>query len=207
MIKKSWLVQIVLAFILTSPLTTASAAVKPGAVCKKPGQIQQVASTTFVCANTGSKSVWIIAGSTGTKKATPKASPSSVKQSPTSKPSTINNCTTGVGVKLLTQIVNDRYGLATLQIQNPLKCTVSYTITGPLTCNHYKQMRTPISGMSSGTLSPNQSVSYYPQQAFQPANQTCQQFQRASGAGPEYGAGILVFSGPSYPAVITGVSN
>lgn len=199
--------RIVLVLMLTSPLTTATAAVKPGAVCKKPGQIQQVGATTFVCANIGSKSVWITTGSTATKKVVPKASPSSVKQSPTSKPSTVNNCTTGVGVRLQTQIVNDNYGLATLQIQNPLKCTVSYTMTGPLTCNHYKQMRTPISGMSSGTLSPNQLVRYYPQQAFQPAYQTCQQFQRAAGAGPEYGAGILVFAGSSYPAVITGVSN
>lgn len=205
--KKLWVVQVVLLSMFASPLSGASAAIKPGSSCSKPGQIQQAGSTTYVCANTGKKSVWIAAGSNtkATTKPATKATTSTKTASPTPTPT--NSCTTGVGVRLQTQIVNDNYGLATLQIQNPLKCTVSYTISGQLTCNHYKQMRTPISAMSSGTLRPNETVRYYPQQAFQPAYQTCQQYQRASGAGPEYGAGILVFASSSYPATISGVSN
>jgi hypothetical protein len=213
--KKIWIVQIALISIFATPLTQASAAIKPGSACSKPGQIQQSGGTTYVCASTGKKSVWIAAGSTSTQstkptpKATAKATPkaTTVTKTATPTPSPTNSCTTGVGLRLQTQIVNDNYGLATLEIKNPLKCTISYTITGQLTCNHYKQMRTPISGMSYGTLRPNETVRYYPQQAFQPAYQTCQQYQRASGAGPEYGAGILGFASYSYPATITGVSN
>ena len=201
--KKILLIHLVIMTMFSLPLSSASAAIKPGSSCSKPGQLQQFGNTTYVCALISKKSVWVAAGSTS--KATTK--PTTVTKTASPKPSPTNSCTTGVGVRLQTQIVNDNYGLATLLIQNPLNCTVSYTITGQLTCNHYKQMRTPISGMSSGTLRPNEKVQYYPQQAFQPAYQTCQQYQRASGAGPEYGAGILVFASSSYPATITGVSN
>lgn len=205
--KKIWIAFVLLLSTFTLPFSSADAAIKPGGSCTKPGEIQVSGNTTYVCASTGKKSVWIAAGSTTKSSTKPTTKPTTVKKTATPTPSPTNSCTTGVGVKLQTQIVNDNYGLATLQIQNPLKCTISYSISGQMTCNHYKQMRTPISAMSSGTLRPNETVRYYPQQAFQPAYQTCQQYQRASGAGPEYGAGILVFAGYSYPATITGVSN
>ena len=185
---------------------TAFAAVTPGGVCSKPGAVQVVGKTTFVCASVGKKSVWITTGtsaSTTKPTTTPKTTATIAAKTQAPTPT----CNTGVGNRLSTQIVNDQDGLAVLQIKNPTNCTISYSISGPLVCNHYKGMRDPIGGMASGTLYANQTATLYPRQAFQLADQTCQQMQRASGAGPEYGAGILAFSSSSYPAFITGISN
>ena len=58
-----------------------------------------------------------------------------------------------------------------------------------------------------------QEAKLWPQQAFQVAYQSCQQLQKASGAGPEYGAGILSFGDDSnfrffsYSASVIAISN
>jgi len=183
---------------------SASAANLAGSKCTKPGQIKTVSKITYVCAKVGKSSVWIQAGNSGTTKK-PSATPSA-------KP-TVANCTTGVGTKLSPQLVNSNEGLAMLQIRNPFNCTISYNISGQITCRHYKSARTVLPAVGSGSLSPNQTVTLWPQQAFQVAYQSCQQLQKASGAGPEYGAGILDFSDYSsfrafsYSASVIGISN
>ncbi len=183
---------------------SASAANLAGSKCTKPGQIKTVSKTTYVCAKVGKSSVWIQAGNSGTT-TKPSATPSA-------KP-TVANCTTGVGTKLSPQLVNSNEGLAMLQIRNPFNCTISYNISGQITCRHYKSARTVLPAVGSGSLSPNQTVTLWPQQAFQVAYQSCQQLQKASGAGPEYGAGILDFSDYSsfrafsYSASVIGISN
>lgn len=183
---------------------SASAANLAGAKCTKPGQIKTSAKVTYVCAKVGKSSVWIQAGSNSES-----SKPAAV---PSAKP-TVANCTTGIGTKLSPQLVNDSNGLAVLQIKNPFNCTISYNISGQITCRHYKSARTVLPAMGSGSLSPNQVATLWPQQAFQTAYQSCQQLQKSSGAGPEYGAGILDFSDYSnfrafsYSASVIGISN
>ena len=60
--------------------------------------------------------------------------------------------------------------------------------------------------MTTKSLSPNQTIKMNPSMAFPEANATCQNYQRQSGAGPEYGAGILFFAGYSYTAMVIGIS-
>ena len=183
---------------------SASAANLAGSKCTKPGQIKTASKITYVCAKVGKSSVWIQAGNSGTT-TKPSATPSA-------KP-TVATCTTGVGTRLSPQLVNNPDGLAMLQIRNPFNCTISYNISGQITCRHYKSARTVLPAIGSGSLSPNQTATLWPQQAFQAAYQSCQQLQKASGAGPEYGAGILDFSDYSsfrafsYSASVIGISN
>jgi hypothetical protein len=183
---------------------SASAANLAGSKCTKPGQIKTASKITYVCAKVGKSSVWIQAGNSGTT-TKPSATPSA-------KP-TVATCTTGVGTRLSPQLVNNPDGLAMLQIRNPFNCTISYNISGQITCRHYKSARTVLPAIGSGSLSPNQTATLWPQQAFQTAYQSCQQLQKASGAGPEYGAGILDFSDYSsfrafsYSASVIGISN
>ena len=183
---------------------SASAASLAGSKCTKPGQIKTASKITYVCAKVGKSSVWIQAGGSGSS-AKPSATPSA-------KP-TVANCTSGVGTRLDPQLVNNPDGLALLQLRNPFNCTISFNISGQITCRHYKSARTVLPAIGSGSLSPNQSVTLWPSQAFQSAYQTCQQLQKSSGAGPEYGAGILDFTDYSsfrpfsYSASVIGISN
>jgi hypothetical protein len=183
---------------------SASAANLAGSKCTKPGQIKTASKITYVCAKVGKSSVWIQAGNSGST-TKPSATPSA-------KP-TVATCTTGVGTRLSPQLVNNPDGLAMLQIRNPFNCTISYNISGQITCRHYKSARTVLPAIGSGSLSPNQTATLWPQQVFQTAYQSCQQLQKASGAGPEYGAGILDFSDYSsfrafsYSASVIGISN
>ena len=183
---------------------SASAADLVGAKCTKPGQIKTAANVTYVCAKVGKSSVWIQAGIT---------SKSSKPTPTTSVKPTVANCVSGIGTKLSPQLVNDSNGLAMLQIKNPFNCTISYNISGQITCRHYKSARTVLPAMGSGSLSPNQVATLWPQQVFQVAYQSCQQLQKSSGAGPEYGAGILDFSDYSnfrpftYSASVIAISN
>jgi hypothetical protein len=183
---------------------SASAVNLAGTTCTTPGQIKTTTNITYVCAKVGKSSVWIQAGSnSGSSKPT---------AAPSAKP-TAANCISGIGTKLSPQLVNDSYGLAMLEIKNPFNCTISYNISGQITCNHYKSAKTVLPAMGSGSLSPNQVARLSPQQAFQVAYQSCQQLQKASGAGPEYGAGILSFSDDSnfrafsYSASVIAISN
>lgn len=183
---------------------SASAADLVGSKCTKPGQIKIASKITYVCANIGKSSVWIQAGNSGSS-AKPSAKPST-------KP-TVANCTTGIGTKLDPQLVNNPQGIAILQLRNPFNCTISYSISGQITCRHYKSAKTVLPAVGSGSLSPNQTAKLWPQQAFQVAYQSCQQLQKASGAGPEYGAGILSFGDDSnfrffsYSASVIAISN
>jgi hypothetical protein len=183
---------------------SASAANLAGSKCTKPGQIKTASKITYVCAKVGKSSVWIQAGNSGSS-----AKPS---VTPSAKP-TVANCTTGIGTKLATQLINDPNGLAKLQLRNPFNCTISYSISGQITCRHYKSAKTVLPAVGSGSLSPNQTAKLRPQQAFQVAHQSCQQLQKASGAGPEYGEGILSFNDDSsfrafsYSASVISISN
>ncbi len=103
------------------------------------------------------------------------------------------------------EIVRDTHGLTVLQISNPFNCNIIYTISGQVECRYYKG-RTAYQATNTGSLRPNQLVNLWPQQVFPSANATCQQYQRASGAGPEYGAGILGFAGNSFRAQVIGIS-
>ena len=182
----------------------ANAANLAGTKCTKPGQIKNSSSVTYVCAKVGKSSVWIQAGNT--KESTKSSA------APSAKPTTIN-CTSGIGTKLSPQLVNDSDGLAMLQVKNPFNCTISYNISGQVTCIHYKNSRTVLPAMGSGSLAPNQVATLRPRQAFQVADQSCQQLQKSSGAGPEYGAGILSFNNFSnmssftYTASVVAISN
>jgi hypothetical protein len=193
---------LLIAGVFNSP--SASAANLAGTKCTKPGQIKTASKITYVCAKVGKTSTWIQAGNSGSS-TKPSATPSA-------KP-TIANCTTGIGTNLSPQLVNDADGLAMLQIRNPFNCTISYNISGQVTCRHYKSARTVLPAIGSGSLAPNQVATLRPQQAFQVADQSCQQLQKSSGAGPEYGAGILSFSNFSnmsaftYQASVVAISN
>ena len=183
------------------PINAATSSTpKAGATCTKPGQVKVAGSKTFVCAKVGSKSVWISAGESQSN------SGASKSQSPAPSPST-PTCTTGVGTKLSAQILQDINGLAFLQITNPTKCNITYSLSGQLGCNFYKNQRATIIGNTTKSLFPSQVVKLMPSMAFPEANTTCQLYQKQSGAGPEYGAGILFFSSLNYTAMIVGISN
>lgn len=198
-------ITIVITILFLTPNNIASAAVKAGAKCTKPGTIQKSGSKTYVCAKVGKTSVWIQAGVSESKKPSNSPTPTTKIATPT--------CTTGIGTRLVPTYVNSPEGLTLLQIKNPTNCTISYTITGQITCNHFKSARTVLPASGTGTLYPNQVATLWPQQVFPVANQSCQQLQKASGAGPEYGAGILSFSNYSnfsnfnYVASVIGISN
>ena len=187
--------------IFNSP--SANAANLAGTKCTKPGQIKNSSSVTYVCAKVGKSSVWIQAGNT--KESTKSSA------APSAKPTTIN-CTSGIGTKLSPQLVNDRNGLARLQMKNPFNCNISYNISGQITCI-YKSAQTVLPAIGTSSLSPNQVVTLEAQEVFQVAYQSCQQLQKSSGAGPEYGAGILDFfnksnmSWFSYTASVIAISN
>ena len=200
------------ALIATTMVSGAQASTSPkvGAVCSKPGLVQQVGSTTFVCATVSSKSVWIVAGTKAAAPAKAPAAKAPVKTAataPTQTEAPKATCTSGIGTKLFPTMTTEQNGLSVLRLTNPTACTISYSLTGSVICIHYKNMREPISAMANGTLYANQSVLLYPSQAFPVANQTCQQMQKASGAGPEYGAGILGFGNSGFQGSITGISN
>jgi hypothetical protein len=131
---------------------------------------------------------------------------------PSSNQASGSNCTTGIGTKLPIQLVNDSDGIGKMQITNPIKCTVSYSVSGLITCRFGGKISAVLPALGIGTLTPNQVVKLWPHQVFQIANQSCNNLKRSSSASTNTGSGILTFLNEatqsvfSYTGLVTGVS-
>jgi hypothetical protein len=74
---KLWTVVALIGIVFGSlSFSTANAAIKAGAACKKVGQTSSMAGTKFICAKSGKKTVWKRMAAAKPTAATPKASPS-----------------------------------------------------------------------------------------------------------------------------------